>query len=177
VSVCVVPHRNDSEHAAFVKNCKRIKATVCFKHCSTDLAPSTCLYSGMCVSWLLKHYIYIRPHQNASEHAESVNNCKQLKATGFTFVNGSGFKKVLMSWHVCCGLPKHVMCVRPHQNDSEHAEPVKKCKNLKDIVFFYIFQWIWFRVCASVVGCVSPGSRRMKSIPGHTRVLQSMQRV
>ena len=139
MSVCVVPHRNDSEHAAFVKNCKHIKATVCFKHCSTDLAPSTCLYSGMCVSWLLKHYIYIRPHQNASEHAESVNNCKQLKATGFTFVNGSGFKKVLMSWHVCCGLPKHVMCVRPHQNDSEHAEPVKKCKNLKDIVFFTFF--------------------------------------
>jgi len=36
------------------------------------------------------------------------------------------------------GLPKHVICVRPRQNGSEHVEIVKHCRDLRDNVFTFV---------------------------------------
>ena len=58
-----------------------------------DLVPSMCLCSGMCVSGLPKNEIDTWSHQSASEHAASVEKCKNLRAIGFTVANGSGFQK------------------------------------------------------------------------------------
>jgi len=65
-------------------------------HFSFQLILNLCLCNGMCVTELPNHVICARPHQNASEHVESVKNCKSLRDNDFTFVNGSGSKEVLM---------------------------------------------------------------------------------
>jgi hypothetical protein len=52
-----------------------------------------------------EHECYTRPHQNPSTHTENVKKCKNRGATVFTFVSGSGSKKVLVYCNVCHMVP------------------------------------------------------------------------